>query len=120
MNLMKNKPDTITDYLEKYYGVDLKDYITKENLSDLYPDAPKELNDIYRYVFTTHVTIHAKHPTKTDVTVATAVLEIRQISEWQGTNGETRHMLDLAKCYEENHTEIVVESYEQSDMFAFE
>lgn len=106
--------------LLKEHDVDVNDYLTKEKLSDLYPDAPEELKDLYRYVFTTHVTIHAKHPTKADVIVATAVLEVRQISAWQGTNGEIRRMLDLAKCYEENHTEIVVESYEQSDMLAFE
>ena len=120
MNLINNIPDTITVFWERSYGVDLNDYITTEKMHDVYPDAPDELKDLYRYVVTTHVTIHAKHPTKSDVTVATAVLAVRQISEWQGTTGETRMMLNEAKCYEENHTEIVVESYTQSDMFAFE
>lgn len=106
--------------LLKDYNIDLNDYLTKEKLSDLYPDAPDELKDLYRYVFTTHVTIHAKHPTKPDVVVATAVLEIRQMSSWQGTTYETRALLDELKCYDAGHTEIVVESYTQSDMFAFE
>jgi len=115
---MKDNKRGISTLYQMEESVD--DYTTKEKLSDLYPDAPEELKDVYRYVFTTHVTIHAKHPNKSDVTVATAVLAVRQISEWQGTTGETRMMLNEAKCYEENHTEIVVESYTQSDMFAFE
>ena len=115
---MKNNKRGISTLYQMEESVD--EYTTKEKLSDLYPVAPEELKDLYRYVFTTHVTIHAKHPTKSDVTVATAVLAIRQISEWQGTTGETRMMLNESKCYEENHTEIVVESYTQSDMFAFE
>ena len=118
--IVENATNIEAARLLKDHNIDVNDYKSIEKLHDIYPDAPEELKDVYRYVFTTHVTIHAKHPTKSDVTVATAVLAVRQISEWQGTTGETRMMLNEAKCYEENHTEIVVESYTQSDMFAFE
>jgi len=108
------------EWLLKNYNIDVNDYLTTEKLHDIYPDAPEELKDVYRDVFTTHVTIHARHPTKTDVTVATAVLAVRQISSWKGFTVENHRILRESKRYGSGHTEIVVESYTQSDMFAFE
>ena len=106
--------------LQKDYSIDLTDYLTTEKLSNLYPDVPAAYSEFYRYVFTTHVTIRATDPMANGVTVAETVLEIKQISSWQGTDSAEIKKLLEENGYDSNYNEITVVSYTQSDRFSLQ
>ncbi len=106
--------------LQKDYSIDLTDYLTTEKISNLYPDAPAAYSEFYRYVFTTHVTIRATDPMANDATVAETVLEIKQISSWQGTDSAEIKKLLEENGYDSNYNEITVVSYTQSDRFSLQ
>ncbi len=121
--------------MENSYGFLFKDYYYLEYYRDVYPDAPvqdqkyKNLKQLKRVVTTNYLTIQAMHPTKQEIPVATAVLEIRQYSSWFGVS-----LLDLNKSektfmqehctsndfYNDCYGTVTVVSYEQSDSFSME
>ena len=110
LNYPGNQPDKVLS--------DLRDYCTTEKLKDVHPDAPDNLKNLERYVFTTHLTVEALHPVKNDLVVAKAVLEIRWVSRW--LTDSLYPALTEAGVTDFPHAEVTVLSYEQSDSFGEE
>ncbi len=109
--------------IETSRGINYKDYYHFEYFFDIYPDTPEvqaeygNLRKSKRLVLTNYLTIQAMHPTKPEVPVATAVLEITRYSDWFGTKltpEEIRY--GFTRCDLNHYTSTVtVVSYEQSD-----
>lgn len=98
---------------------DRENFCVLQKLHDVYPDAPEEYDQVVRSVTTTVLTINAMHPTKEDVIVATADIQIRTYSEWQ-TDPYMEGLIGFEEEYQETiYSEITVLSYEQSDSFSW-
>ncbi len=102
--------------IESEAHVDLNDYYYLEKLKDVYPDAPNEIQDCERIVLTTHLTVEAMHPTKQDVVIASAVLEIKSYSWWLNTDSKPQSLFTDAGIISKEYSVVTVISYEQSDM----
>lgn len=126
---------SILQSIESDHGFLFEDYYFLEYYRDVYPDAPvqdenyKNLKQLRRVVMTNHLTIQAMHPTKPDTPVATAVLEIKQVSSWFGPQGGLGQLNEgecgfmRAHCtsgdsYNDSYGTVTVVLYEQSDTFS--
>ncbi len=98
---------------------DRENFCVLQKFHDVYPDGPEEYEKVERSVTTTVLTFHAMHPTKEDVIVATADIQIKTYSEWQ----VDQYVEDQTRFFEEYppriYSEITVLSYEQSDSFSW-
>ena len=102
--------------IETNSGIKLSDYYKLEKLKDVYPDAPYELQDYERLVLTTRLTVEALHPTKPDVSVASAVLEIKSCTWWLNSDIVPFSVFEEAGIPNYEYSVVTVVSYEQSDM----
>lgn len=106
--------------VESEANVNLSDFYTLEKLKDVYPDAPHEIRDLQRIVMTTHLTVEAMHPTKPNVAVAEAVLEIQSYSWWLNADAVSPSVFEDAGIPNSEYSVVTVVSYEQSDMLLME
>ncbi len=100
---------------------DRENFCVLQKFQDIYPDGPELFAEAERSVTTTVLTFHAMHPTKEDVVVATADIQIRTYSQWyidKKLELEDR-MLFLEEYTGDAYSEITVLSYEQSDSFSW-
>ncbi len=117
--------DWVTSH-EQSYGFRFKDYYHYEYFHEVYPDALQlenyqNLKKFKRIALTTYLTVQAMHPTKPDIPVATAVLEITQYSSWFGATLTMEESLFVnTKGKREYYApgRITVVSYEQSHSFS--
>ena len=101
---------------------DEKQFFDLQPLHDAYPDAPEMLSEYERSITRTCMTLHAMHPTKPDIIVATAELEIKTYSFWQmeKPSNEIYDAFQTSGIPNNVYSEITVLSYEQSDSFLWE
>ena len=100
---------------------DRENFCVLQKFRDIYPDGPELFAEAERSVTTTVLTINAMHPTKEDVVVATADIQIKTYSMWyiaEKLEVEDR-MLFLEEYMGDQYSEITVLSYEQSDSFSW-
>ncbi len=114
----------VDNWLSKYEVSDTFDrenFCVLQSFHEVYPDAPEVLADYERSITTTCLTINAMHPTKKDIVIATAVIQIKTYSTWYSETQLGYEDLLLFKEYPNVlYSEISVKSYEQSDSFAWE
>ena len=100
---------------------DIDDYLTYEKITDVYPDAPAEFQDLYRAVTTTHLYLYGHDPVKQDIVLAEAVLELKSYSRWIGLGaGEPEYLFEQHGYENKSFTDVTVVSYTQSDSYAME
>ncbi len=102
-------------------GINWKEHYVTESFFDVYPEAAgKEseypmLKQYKRLIMTTYLTVCAMHPTKTEVPIATAVLEIKTTSCWYGKLSDAERSYVYTICDPTNYyTTVTVVSYTQS------
>ncbi len=98
---------------------DRENFCVLQKFHDVYPDGPEEYEKVERSVTTTVLTFHAMHPTKEDVIVATADIQIKTYSEWQIDPYMEGQMRFFEEYPPRIYSEITVLSYEQSDSFSW-
>ena len=113
----------VEQWLEKRIvrdSFDRENFCVLQKFHEVYPDAPEALEKVERSVTTSLLTINAMHPTKKDIVVATAEIQIKTYSMWQIDGSlEYEDWLFLQDYQETVYSEITVLSYKQSDSFSW-